>query len=57
MRELEKAIRTLGKAEGTNVVKVDMFLNHRLETALIFRGKNMISSGYFAIRIPTNGTG
>lgn len=46
MRELEKAIRTLGKAEGTNVVKVDMFLNHRLETALIFRMGSAIAEHF-----------
>ena len=37
MKELAEAINTLGKASGTNVVKVDMFLNHRIETGLLFR--------------------
>ncbi len=37
MRELRDAIIQKGKALGGNVVKVDMFLNHRLDTALIFR--------------------
>ncbi len=37
MRELREAIELWGRAAGTNVVKVDMFLNHRLETGLLFR--------------------
>ena len=36
MKALQEAIRTMGKGIGTDIVKVDMFLNHRLETALIF---------------------
>ena len=51
MRELENAIRTLGKAAGSNVVKVDMFLNHRLETALIFRMGSAIAE-HFAHKKP-----
>lgn len=34
MRELVEAIRTQGKGIGTDIVKVDMFLNHRLDTEL-----------------------
>ncbi|MBR4503342.1 MAG: xanthine phosphoribosyltransferase [Clostridia bacterium] len=37
MKELNEAIRKWGKAIGKDVVKVDMFLNHRIDTALIFR--------------------
>ena len=37
MRELWDTIEKLGYGIGTNVVKVDMFLNHRLETGLIIR--------------------
>ena len=36
MKELREAIETLGRAAGTNVVKVDMFLNHRIDTKLLF---------------------
>lgn len=34
MRELVEAIREKGVGVGTDIVKVDMFLNHRLDTAL-----------------------
>jgi len=30
-------IREMGKGIGTDIVKVDMFLNHRIDTALLFR--------------------
>ena len=36
MKALENAIQTLGKGIGNDIVKVDMFLNHRLETNLLF---------------------
>ena len=36
MKALENAIQTLGKGIGNDIVKVDMFLNHRLETKLLF---------------------
>ena len=34
MKELVEAIRAQGKGIGTDIVKVDMFLNHRLDTEL-----------------------
>ena len=37
MKELRNAILTQGQGIGMDVVKVDMFLNHRLETGLLFR--------------------
>ena len=37
MKELRNAILTQGKGIGMDVVKVDMFLNHRLDTGLLFR--------------------
>ena len=37
MKELRDAIRTRGQGIGLDVVKVDMFLNHRIETGLLFR--------------------
>lgn len=37
MKELCDAIRTFGKGAGNDVAKVDMFLNHRIDTALMFR--------------------
>ena len=36
MEALKKAIREQGQGIGQDIVKVDMFLNHRLDTALIF---------------------
>ena len=37
MKELVEAIRTHGKGIGTDIVKVDMFLNHRLDTDLFVK--------------------
>ena len=37
MKELNDAIRTFGRGIGEDIVKVDMFLNHRIETGLLFR--------------------
>ena len=37
MQELREAIARYGQGIGQNIVKVDMFLNHRLETGLLFR--------------------
>lgn len=37
MKELAEAIKTYGRGRGTDIVKVDMFLNHRIDTALLFR--------------------
>ena len=37
MKELNDAIRTYGRGIGRDIVKVDMFLNHRIDTGLLFR--------------------
>ena len=37
MKELKDAIRQHGVGLGHDVVKVDMFLNHRIDTALLFQ--------------------
>lgn len=37
MKELVEAIRARGKGIGTEIVKVDMFLNHRLDTDLFVK--------------------
>ena len=37
MKELHEAIKTFGRGLGKDIVKVDMFLNHRLDTSLIFQ--------------------
>lgn len=37
MTELREAILTYGRGLGQDVVKVDMFLNHRIDTGLLFR--------------------
>ena len=36
MKKLRQAIMNQGKGIGSEIVKVDMFLNHRLDSALIF---------------------
>jgi len=36
MRALREAIETYGRGLGEDIVKVDMFLNHRIDTALLF---------------------
>lgn len=42
MKALHTAIETMGKGIGNDIVKVDMFLNHRLDTALLFEmGKEL----------------
>ncbi len=37
MEELRQAILTYGRGLGDDIVKVDMFLNHRIDTGLLFR--------------------
>lgn len=37
MKELVEAIRARGRGVGTEIVKVDMFLNHRLDTDLFVK--------------------
>ena len=37
MEELRKEIQEQGKGIGKDIVKVDMFLNHRIDTALLFQ--------------------
>lgn len=37
MEALRKMIQENGKGIGKDIVKVDMFLNHRIDTALLFR--------------------
>ena len=37
MQELREAIAKYGQGIGRDIVKVDMFLNHRIETGLLFR--------------------
>ena len=37
MEALRRMIREKGKGIGTDIVKVDMFLNHRIDTGLLFR--------------------
>ena len=37
MEELRKEIEEKGKGIGKDIVKVDMFLNHRIDTALLFK--------------------
>ncbi len=51
MRELREAIVRQGRAVGQDVVKVDMFLNHRIDTALMF-GMGEALGDYFAKEQP-----
>ncbi len=52
MRELEDAILKWGKGIGSDIVKVDMFLNHRIDTALMFKmGEEL--AGHFREAHPT----
>lgn len=37
MKELVEAVQQYGKGIGTDIVKVDMFLNHRLDTELLVK--------------------
>ena len=36
MQALRQAIENYGQGLGEDIVKVDMFLNHRIDTALLF---------------------
>ena len=52
MKELAEAIRTFGRGIGSDIVKVDMFLNHRIDTALLFSmGKAL--ADHFSQKRPT----
>ena len=46
MRELWDAIRTQGQGIGQDIVKVDMFLNHRIETGLLFRMGEQLAEAF-----------
>ena len=48
MKELVEAIRTHGKGIGTDIVKVDMFLNHRLDTDLFVKMVQAFASVFAA---------
>ena len=37
MKALNEEIRTYGRGIGSDIVKVDMFLNHRIDTGLLFQ--------------------
>ena len=51
MRALEDAIRRWGKGIGTSIVKVDLFLNHRIDTELVSAMGREIAA-YFAADKP-----
>ena len=46
MRELREAITRYGQAVGQDVIKVDMFLNHRIDTALLFKMGEELASRF-----------
>ena len=52
MRELAEAIRTYGRGIGSDIVRVDMFLNHRIDTGLLFRMGEAFAE-HFAPERPT----
>ena len=52
MKELNEAIRTYGRGIGQEIIKVDMFLNHRIDTGLLFKmGKEL--ANHFRRQRPT----
>ena len=52
MKELNEAIANWGQTVGNDVIKVDMFLNHRIDTGLMFlMGKEL--ARYFAPKKPS----
>ena len=46
MQELKEAIARYGQGVGQDIVKVDMFLNHRIETGLLFRMGEELASRF-----------
>ena len=52
MRELAEAIQTYGRGIGSDIVRVDMFLNHRIDTGLLFRMGEALAE-HFAPERPT----
>ena len=46
MQELNEAIARYGQGVGKEIVKVDMFLNHRIETSLLFRMGEELASQF-----------
>ena len=52
MKELNDAIRTYGRGIGRDIVKVDMFLNHRIDTGLLFRMGEVLAD-HFRKQRPT----
>ncbi len=50
MQELNDAILTFGRALGTDVIKVDMFLNHRIDTGLLTRMGQALAEHFSAVR-------
>ena len=49
MKELKEKILTEGVAIGTQIVKVDNFLNHKLDVAFLGSGRNFIA-GLLTVR-------
>ena len=50
MKELNEAIRKWGKTIGKDIVKVDMFLNHRIDTGLMFRMGEALADHFASCR-------
>ncbi len=46
MRELREAITRYGQAIGNDIIKVDMFLNHRIDTGLLFKMGEELASRF-----------
>ena len=46
VKELNEAIRIYGRGIGKDIVKVDMFLNHRIDTGLLFRMGEELAAHY-----------
>ncbi len=46
MKELDQAVLRFGKVPGDGILKVDMFLNHRLDTGLLIKMGREIASHF-----------
>ncbi len=46
MRDLKEAIRDCGEAIGRDIIKVDSFLNHRIDTGLLFSMGESIADAF-----------
>ena len=48
MYELAKAVRDMGKGIGTEIIKVDCFLNHRIDTGLMMQSGRDLAAEFLS---------